>query len=94
VLKAAGVKPKNIILTDSRGTLGTYRDDIKDTYKWPIAEETNPDNVEGGIKEATEGSDIMIAASKPGPGTIRKEDIEAMASDPMVFACANPVPEI
>jgi len=94
VLKAAGVDPKNIILVDSTGTLGTYRDDIKDTYKWPIAEETNPDNVEGGIKEAAKGSDIMIAASKPGPGTIKKEEIEIMASDPIVFACANPVPEI
>lgn len=94
VLKAAGVDPRNIILVDSSGTLGTYRDDIKDTYKWAIAEETNPDNVEGAIKEAAEGSDIMIAASKPGPGTIKKEDVAAMASDPIVFACANPVPEI
>jgi malate dehydrogenase (oxaloacetate-decarboxylating) len=94
VLKAAGVNPKNIILVDSRGTLGTYRDDVKDTYKWPIAMETNPDNVEGGIKEAAEGSDIMIAASKPGPGTIKKEDVSVMASDSIVFACANPVPEI
>ena len=94
VLKAAGVDPKNIILVDSTGTLGTYRDDIEDTYKWAIAEETNPDNVEGAIKEAAEGSDIMIAASKPGPGTIKKGDVEAMASDPIVFACANPVPEI
>ena len=94
VLKAAGVNPKNIILVDSTGTLGTYRDDIKDTYKWPIAMETNPDNVEGGIKEAAQGSDIMIAASKPGPGTIKKEDVKVMASDSIVFACANPVPEI
>ncbi len=94
VLTAAGVNPKNIILVDSTGTLGTYRKDIKDTYKWPIAEETNPDNVEGAIKEAAKGSDIMIAASKPGPGTIKKEDVKAMASDPIVFACANPVPEI
>lgn len=94
ILKAAGVDPKNIILVDSRGTLGTYRDDVKDTYKWPIAMETNPDNVEGGIKEAADGSDIMIAASKPGPGTIKKEDVEVMANDSIVFACANPVPEI
>lgn len=94
VLKAAGVNPKNIILVDSKGTLGTYRDDIKDTYKWPIAMETNPDNVEGGIMEAAEGSDIMTAASKPGPGTIKKADVEVMATDPIVFACANPVPEI
>jgi malate dehydrogenase (oxaloacetate-decarboxylating) len=94
VLKAAGVDPKNMILTDSTGTIGTYRDELKGTYKWAIAEETNPDNVEGAIKEAAEGSDIMIAASKPGPGTIKKGDVAAMASDPIVFACANPVPEI
>jgi len=36
----------------------------------------------------------MIAASKPGPGTIKKEDVAAMATDSIVFACANPVPEI
>ena len=94
LLKAAGVEPKHVIMTDSRGTLGTLRDDIKDSYKWDIAKETNPDNVEGGIKEAAKGSDIIIAASTPGPNVIKKEDIEGMAEDPIVFACANPVPEI
>ena len=94
VLTAAGVNPKHIIMVDSKGTLGTYREELKDTYKWPMALETNPDNVEGGIREAAEGSDIMIAASKPGPGTIKKEDIKVMADDSIVFACANPVPEI
>ena len=94
VLKAAGVNPKNIIMTDSKGTVGTYRKDLKGTYKWPMALETNPDNVEGGLKNAAKGSDIIIAASKPGPGTITKEDIEVMADDSIVFACANPVPEI
>ena len=94
VLKAAGVNPKNIIMTDSKGTIGTYREELKETYKWPIAQETNPDNIEGELRKATKGSDIIIAASKPGPGTIKKEDIEVMASDAIVFACANPVPEI
>jgi malate dehydrogenase (oxaloacetate-decarboxylating) len=94
VLKAAGVNPKNIIMTDSKETIGTYREELKGTYKWPIAEETNPDNVEGKIKEAAKGSDIIIAASKPGPGTITKDDVRVMADDAIVFACANPVPEI
>jgi malate dehydrogenase (oxaloacetate-decarboxylating) len=40
------------------------------------------------------GSDICIAASKPGPGTIKPEDVSVMADDSIVFACANPVPEI
>lgn len=94
VLKAAGVNPKNIIMTDSKGTLGTYREDLKGTYKWPLAQQTNPDNIEGKIKEAAKGSDILIAASRSGPDIIKKEDIEGMASDAIVFACANPVPEI
>ena len=94
VLKAAGVNPKNIILNDSKGTLVQSRKDLEGTYKWPITLETNPDGVEGGIKEAAKGSDIIIAASKPGPGTITKEDIKVMADDSIVFACANPVPEI
>jgi malate dehydrogenase (oxaloacetate-decarboxylating) len=41
-----------------------------------------------------EGADVVIALSKPGPGTIKPEWIERMASDPILFACANPVPEI
>jgi malate dehydrogenase (oxaloacetate-decarboxylating) len=94
VLKAAGVNPKNIIMTDSKGTIGTYREELKETHKWAIAEETNPDNIEGELKNASKGSDILIAASKPGPDIIKKEDIEVMASDSIVFACANPVPEI
>jgi malate dehydrogenase (oxaloacetate-decarboxylating) len=94
LLKAAGVKPGNVIMVDSRGTLGTYREDIKGTYKWEIAEETNPENIEGGIKEAAKGGDILIAASTPGPGIVKKKDIEVMADDSIVFACANPVPEI
>jgi malate dehydrogenase (oxaloacetate-decarboxylating) len=94
LLKAAGVKPEHVIMTDSRGTLGTFRDDVKNSYKWDIAKETNPDNVDGRIKEAAKGSDIIIAASTPGPDVIKKEDIEGMAEDPIVFACANPVPEI
>lgn len=94
VLKSAGVNPKNIIMMDSKGAIGTHREDLKGTHKWAIAKETNPDNVEGELKKAAKGSDIMIAASKPGPGTIKKEDIQVMANDAIIFACANPVPEI
>jgi malate dehydrogenase (oxaloacetate-decarboxylating) len=94
VLKAAGVKPKNVIMIDSKGILTTSRKDLKDTYKWPIAKETNPDNITGDIEEGAKGADIIIAASKSGPGVISKDAIMGMASDPIVFACANPVPEI
>jgi len=94
VLEAAGVDPEKVIMVDSKGTLSRTDDRLKGTYKWDLATKTNPDNVEGGIKEAAEGSDIMIAASKPGPGVIKKEDVSAMADDSIVFACANPIPEI
>ena len=94
VLTAAGVDPKNIIMTDSKGTIGSFRDELEGTYKWAIAKATNPDNIKGDITAASKGSDIIIAASKPGPGTIKKDAVEVMASDPIVFACANPVPEI
>ncbi len=94
VLEAAGVDPKNVIMVDSKGTLHQNRDDLKDTYKWDMVLRTNPDGVEGGVKEAAEGSDIVIAASKPGPGTIKPEDLRGMNDDAIVFACANPIPEI
>ena len=94
VLEAAGVNPKNVIMVDSTGTLHTGRKELEGTYKWDLAKKTNPDRIEGGIKEAAEGSDILIAASKPGPGTITVEDVKGMADDSVIFACANPIPEI
>ncbi len=94
VLKSAGVDPKNILMTDSTGILSTTRKDLEGSYKWEIAKETNPDGIEGGIKEALEGADMCIAASKPGPGVITKDDVKGMASNSIIFACANPIPEI
>ncbi len=94
VLEAAGVNPKNVVMTDSKGIISQSREDLKGTYKWDLALKTNPEGREGGNREAMEGSDIVIAASKPGPNTITKEDVAGMADDAIVFACANPVPEI
>ena len=48
----------------------------------------------GGIAEALVGADVCIALSTPGPGTLKPEWVEKMAEDSIVFACANPVPEI
>lgn len=95
----AGVKPENIIAVDSKGILHRDRGD-KDTLKtkyrekWHLCETTNAKRVTGDIKEAMEGADVVISASKPGPGVIKKEWIESMAEDAIVFAEANPVPEI
>ena len=62
--------------------------------KWRLCQITNAEGRNGGIAEALVGADMVIAVSKPGPGTILPEWIARMAEDAIVFACANPVPEI
>ncbi len=99
IIMKAGAKPENILMVDSKGILRRDREDIKDLElhyheKWCMAMNTNPEKRRGGIPEAMEGADVVIAASKPGPGTIKPEWIKKMAKDPIVFAEANPIPEI
>ncbi len=93
---AAGVRPENIVMCDSKGTLHRERTDLQAGFKqkWELAEATNGDVLKGGLPEAMKGADVLIALSQPGPDTVKKEWITAMAPDPIVFACANPVPEI
>ena len=62
--------------------------------KWRLCEITNAQDRRGDIAEALVGADVCIALSKPGPGTIKPEWIQSMGHDAVVFACANPVPEI
>jgi len=96
VLIAAGVDPERIVMCDSKGTLHKGRMDIKDTHpeKWHFAQITNAENIVGDKPDAMKDADVLIALSKPGPDTIKKEWIELMAKDPIVFVCANPIPEI
>lgn len=96
LMMAAGVDPKHMIMVDSSGILHSKRDDLKGRYpqKWEIAKVTNEQGRTGGIREALRGADALIALSKPGPGVIVADDIRAMAPEAIVFACANPVPEI
>ena len=96
LLLATGFKPQNLCMVDSKSILNLEREEIKDTFKqkWEICQKTNGAGKKGGLKEAMKGADIVIAASKPGPGTIPAEYIKLMANDPVVFATANPVPEV
>ena len=99
VLMRAGVKPGNIVMVDSKGILHPNRKDLEakkeeNPWKWDFCNKTNAEARIGDTVEALKGADVCIAASKPGPGTIKKEWITKMATDPIVFACANPVPEI
>ena len=93
----AGGDPDKMIVFDSKGGLHKGRDDVKaDTAfyrKWEICEATNPGRIDTEA-EAFKGADVVVAASKPGPGTIKQEWIHSMAAKSIVFACANPVPEI
>jgi len=96
VMVKAGFNPENIIMVDSKGILHKDRTELQEKYKekWHVCQVTNRDDTRGGIPEAIKGADILIALSKPGPGTIKKEWIKLMAKDAVVFACANPIPEI
>jgi len=97
VLIKWGVKPGNIILADSKGVVHKNRKDIikeEDPWKYELTEKTNSENRTGTIQEAFKGVDAVVAASQPGPDTIKKEWIKSMADNSIVFACANPIPEI
>jgi len=99
VLIDAGAQPKNLILVDSKGIICPHREDIeavsKDyVEKWELAQITNREDRHGGIPEAMRDADVVIAASKPGPGVIKKEWVATMADDAILFVIANPVPEI
>ncbi len=99
ILFKAGAKEKNVVVTDSKGILHKGREDLKknkeqNPYKWDLARRTNGDEKKLDTEEAIRGTDVMVAAAKPVPGTIKKEWISAMNKDAIVFAVANPVPEI
>lgn len=96
LLLATGFKPSHLCMCDSTGILNNDRNDVEGSFKqkWEICKKTNGAGKTGGMKEAMKGADIVIAASKPGPGTIKPEYCDGMAHDGIIFATANPVPEI
>lgn len=91
-----GADPGKIVMVDKDGILNRKRTECRNENpdKWELCRITNAENISGGIAEALAGADAVIALSAPGPGIIKKEWIRAMAKNPIVFACANPVPEI
>jgi malate dehydrogenase (oxaloacetate-decarboxylating) len=99
LLKASGLDPQAVVACDTDGTLHRRRSDVEAQQaeyadKWRVCVETNPECVSGGNAEALRGSDVCIAFSASGPKIINPEWIRTMAADAIVFACANPVPEI
>ncbi len=79
------------IMTDSSGIIYEGRQGLA-PYKKELAKITNCDNLKGDVMTAVKDADVLIGVS--GPGTIAKAHVEAMAEKPIVFALANPIPEI
>ncbi|ABW01219.1 NAD(P)-dependent malic enzyme [Caldivirga maquilingensis] len=98
ILHAAGVNYGNMILIDSKGPLHAEREDmdklmLNNPWKYDLALKTNKERSKT-IEDAMKGADVLISASTPGPNVIKKDWIKAMNKDAVVFALANPVPEI
>lgn len=98
ILNKYGIPYENMIMTDSKGPLYRGRPDeeemkVENPWKYELLQKTNKDNVTS-VEEAFKGADVVVAASKPGPGVIKPDWIKKMNKDSIVFALANPVPEI
>jgi malate dehydrogenase (oxaloacetate-decarboxylating) len=90
ILKAAGAR--TIICCDRKGIIGKHRLPELDFSKTWLAKNTNPQNLAGSIEDAARGAQLFIGLS--GPGVFPVHALKKMARDPIVFAMANPVPEI
>ena len=89
LLQKAGIT--HIIVTDSKGAIYTGRPDLTG-YKKELATSTNPEKKMGDVMSVVAGADVIVGVS--GPGTIAPAHIEKMAPRAIVFALANPIPEI
>lgn len=82
---------KNVIMTDRTGAIYKGREGLN-PIKQEMAEITNLNCEKGTLAEVIKGADVFIGVS--APGTLTKEMVQTMAKDPIIFACANPIPEI
>ena len=89
LLMAMGLK--NVIMTDRKGAIYKGREGLN-PIKEEMAEVTNLSRKEGILADVIKGADVFIGVS--APGTLTKDMVRSMARDPIVFACANPTPEI
>lgn len=90
ILMNAGVR--NIIGCDRSGAIYRGRSENMNSMKDWYAENTNPDGLCGSLSEVITGADLFLGLS--GPGTLALDDVKLMADQAIIFAMANPVPEI
>ena len=81
----------DVIVCDDRGAVHAGRPGLTDSLRW-VAEHTNPDSYDGDLAGAVRGADVFIGVS--APDILTGGDVAAMAADAIVFALANPVPEV
>lgn len=88
LLFAAGVKPENSFMVDSKGILHPGRTELKERYpqKWEMCLKTNSEGRTGGIDAALKDVDLVVSMSTPGPGIIKPEWVKRMASDSIVLS--------
>ena len=85
-------KARDIAVCDTKGIIHCGRlPELNESKKW-LAQNTNPRHLRGRLEDALKGADLFIGVS--GPGVLSLKALKRMASDPIVFALANPVPEI
>ncbi|MEV6865498.1 NAD-dependent malic enzyme [Streptosporangium subroseum] len=89
LLFAAGAR--SVIVCDYLGAVHRGRDDLDDSLQW-IADHTNGEGYSGDLRGAVKGADVFIGVS--APGILNGDDIATMAKDAVVFALANPEPEV
>lgn len=90
LLLSAGAK--NIILSDRNGIIYKGREKGMNWIKREMSEVTNPEGIKGALSDAMKGADVFIGVS--APNSVNQEMVRSMARDPIIFACANPTPEI
>jgi len=90
LLISAGVK--NIILCDTKGAIFEGRSYGMNPVKEEMAKISNPEKIEGSLADAVKGADVFVGVS--APGCLTTEMVKTMANDAVIFACANPTPEI
>ncbi len=90
LLLSAGYK--NITMTDRRGAIYKEREEGMNWIKREMAEVTNPDELKGSLADVIKGADVFIGVS--APGLVTQDMVRSMNRDAIIFACANPTPEI
>lgn len=90
LLLSSGVK--NIVMCDINGVISRDKDLSDNIYMQELANITNPDNVTGSLKDAMVNADVFIGVS--APNIVSKEMVKTMNKDGIIFAMANPTPEI